>query len=290
MLLIALLSFLRPTVKNEKHAKKQLEGRFLGSIPYVQKYRNRKERIRQYFNIETQKKSVLISSAMLGVSFIESNKKIATSLEHHMDRHHAKILLVTSVEENEGKSSVAANIALALAEKGKRVLLVDADLKKPALYRIFDRPMLEGMSISDVLDGKKEVLDILTEVEPNVFAAYQYQGVRNSSIYVSDTKMKELLIKAKNRFDYILVDTPPMELSADAEILLTYADSAVLVVRQDWAEVGEINDTVEVIRQSDCRFAGIILNAVHSFAAWNRGNDTYPYGRYSKYSSMNKQS
>ena len=277
VLLIALVSFLRPTVKNEKNAKRQLDGRILGTIPFVRKYRTKKEWLRQLLHLKL-KRSVLISSVMLGAPFIESTKKIATSIEHHMRRHHQKVFLVSSVEENEGKSSVTANLALALAGKGYRVLLVDCDLKMPALYKIFDRKKLSGPSVSKFLDGTRPFSDILVQEQPGLYAAYQYYAVADASVLLSGEGMPRLLEEGKKQFDYILVDTPPMSVSADAEILLHYADSAAIVVRQDWVDIGSINDAAEVVRGSSCNLAGFILNAFHAPFPWQGMESDYGYG------------
>ena len=83
-----------------------------------------------------KKRSLLISSLTVSMDFAESLRKAASRLEHHMRQRRQQVLLVASVSENEGKSSVAANLALALSEKGKKVILIDCDLKKPAQYRI----------------------------------------------------------------------------------------------------------------------------------------------------------
>ena len=291
ILLIVVLSFLRPTIKNEKNAKKQLEGHCLGIIPYVEKYRTKKEWLRKLLHMDVKNTAVLISSVMVGLPFINSVKKIATSLKHHLNRHGGNVLVVTSVEENEGKSSVVSNLALALAESGNRVLLIDTDLKKPALYRIFDQEKIDGKSVSDILEGNQTLSEILTEVHHNVFVAYQYESIHNSSGYVSDTKMKALIEEGKKQFDYVLLDTPPVSLSADAEIILAYADSAVLVVRQDWAEIGEVNDTIDVIRQSNCTFAGYICNAFRTIFPWKNTavKDGYSYGMMKYTDNVTKQ-
>ena len=125
--LLVLLSVLRFTVKTRQGAARNLDGRLLG-IPYEKKQFTWKE------ILQKKKKSLLISTPLVSMVFSESVRKLATRLKHHMSRRQQKVILVTSVSENEGKSSVAANLALALAEKGKGGL-IDGDLKKPAQLR-----------------------------------------------------------------------------------------------------------------------------------------------------------
>src|SRR5699024_9031564 len=123
-------------------------GRLLGTIPYEKKQFTWKE------ILQKKKKSLLISTSLVSMVFSESVRKLATRLNHHMSRRKQKVILVTSVSENEGKSSVAANLALALAEKGKRVALIDGDLKKPAQYKVFGQPKAPKGWLSDYLSGK----------------------------------------------------------------------------------------------------------------------------------------
>lgn len=274
--LIALLSFLRPTVKNPKNAKRQLDGRILGTIPFIRKYRTKKEWIRELFHLKLNQ-SVLISSNMLGFPFVESIKKIATTIEHHLRRHNWKVLLINSVDENEGKSSVAANLAIVLAQKGYRVLLIDCDLKKPALYKILEQKKFSSSSVSDYLTGKCSFDDIVIQEVFGVSVAYQYEGIANSNILLSDKKLPYLLEEMKKRFDYILLDTPPMAVSVDSEILFQYTDSVAFVVREDWVDIGTINDATETIRESNCDFSGFILNAFHRSFSW-QGMESVPYG------------
>ena len=127
---IALCSILRFTVKNKEGARNNLDGNILGTVPFEKKHLTWKERWHR------KNRSLLLTSSRVGTRFAESYRKIATRLNHHMRKRDQKVLLVVSVAENEGKSSVAANLALALAEKGKKVALIDLDLKKPAQYKI----------------------------------------------------------------------------------------------------------------------------------------------------------
>ena len=126
---IAVFSFLRSTVKNSVAAKRQLDGDIIGTVPYINKKRIKDEFGKRLFRRKNsdKTKSVLVSSVTLGMSFIESVKKIETLLERHMRRKDEKVLVVTSVAENEGKSSVASNISLIMSSKGYKTLLIDAD-------------------------------------------------------------------------------------------------------------------------------------------------------------------
>lgn len=280
--LIILLSYLRPTVKSVKKAKHQLDGKIIGVIPYARKYRTRKERIHQMLRLSNKKKSLLISSAMLGTRFIESLKNVATRIEGHMRRHGEKVLVITSVAENEGKSTVIANIAIALAERGYRVLLIDGDLKKPALYRIFDMVKVKDSSLTDCFTKKRNYKEIMVEEPTGVTVMYQYHGVSDSGRFFNNRDMGELIEQCREEFDYILIDTPPMGISVDAETLLQYADAVAITVREDSVELGVINDSAEVARRAKKDFVGFVLNAFHSSSLMPSSSEKYGY--YEAYS------
>lgn len=269
-----LLSILRFTVKNKTAAERNLDGKLLGVIPYERKRQTIRDIRRK------KKRSLLLNTPLVSLRFSEHTRRVMTRIMHHMNHRNQKVILITSVAENEGKSSIAANLALALAEKGKRTLLVDADLKKPAQYRIFDKPKTGKKWLSDYLSGKAGKNDILVRGEKSrLFYIFQESGVRGSGTLLDSDKMRSLIRACRKNTDYIILDTAPMALSSDAELLMTLADTVILVVRQDWTDIRAINDAADTIRASGTEFGGFILNAFQKepFAQENRG-----YGRYSR--------
>lgn len=255
---LVVLSVFRFTVKTKEGARRNLEGKILGCIPFEKKRMKLEEKLRG------KNKSLLISSPMVSLVFAESIRKTATRLNHHMKRKGQKILMVSSVSENEGKSSVAANLALALAEKGKNVVLIDADLKKPAQHRIFRHKMSGNTRLSAYLSGKVSAYDILEyEKQTGLFHIYQDTGVRNSGVLLDSEKMQTLLKACRKSMDYIVLDSSPMALSSDTEVMMKQADTLVMVVRQDRTDIRVINDAVDVAQKSGIDMAGVILNAFH---------------------------
>lgn len=278
---IVVFSFLRPTVKNARKAKEHLDGKIVGIIPHVKKYRTKEDIKNKTKRKQINKKSVLISSLMVSMNFVEAVKKMSVVIERHMSYRNQKVLVITSVEENEGKSSVAANVALSLAEKGNKVLLIDADLKKPAMNMIFDKKVEKGHSLSDCIGGKQALSQVIVNEKEDLDCIYQQSGVHDSGKYLSSPSLEKLVKYCKEKYDYVIMDTPPVGVSADAEILLGIGDTCIIVAREDWAEIGMINDVADVIRNSECDFAGFVLNAfrsvqVHSHSYYNG------YGYYGK--------
>lgn len=123
---ICLFYLLRFTVKSPDSASRLLDGTVRGTIPFESK---------GILGRKKTKKALLLNSPLVSMDFAEASRRAEAKVEYHMRRKGYQVLLVTSISENEGKSTVAANIALALAEKHKKVLLLDGDLRKPAQYK-----------------------------------------------------------------------------------------------------------------------------------------------------------
>ena len=187
--------------------------------------------------------------------------------------------MVASVEENEGKSTVAANIAIALAEHGKRVLLIDGDFRKPAQYKIFDRRNTRQPSFSDVVAGKLPWEKAVVRNEKGgFFELFQFKALKNPVALLNSKKLVDVMTVLRSEMDYIIIDCSPVAVAADAELWMHHVDTVALVVRQDRADVRVINDTVDLIWKSAGDFSGFVLNAFQEEHP-HPGSD----GRYGEY-------
>ena len=270
--LICLMYVLRFTVKNERAAGRQLDGRIRGMIPFEKKTGERGKR-------KNPKQSLLLNSPLVSMNFAEAVRSAEAKVEYHMRRRHQKVLLVTSITENEGKSTIAANIALALAEKNRKVLLVDGDLKKPAQNKVFEEEEEGRHSVEEVLTGKLNWKEALYFSEKNnIWQMFQFHSVDDSAAALDTVDVKARLDEWKEEMDYIIIDCSPTAVSTDAEIWMGAADTVLLVIREDWADVRVINDTVDVIWQSGRDFTGFILNAFHR--EWFRAGGEDGYENY----------
>ena len=174
---------------------------------------------------------------------------------------------------------MAANLALALAEKGRKVLLIDVDLKKPALYKVFEKQQENRKYLSDYLEKKAGVKDVLFyEKKERIYTVFQKKGIHNAAKYLDSPEMGALIDAGRKKMDYVILDTPPMSVSSDAELMLKMADNAVLIVRQDWTDVRATNDASDTIRQTGVDFTGFILNAFFRENLWNSFREHSYYG------------
>ena len=266
--IIVCLYLFRHTLKTSKNASKLLDGKILGVVPFEKKKGKTKK----------SNQALLINSPIVSMSFVESNRKIASRIENHLNRHQQKIILVTSISENEGKSTVTANIALSLVEKNKKVLIIDGDFRKPAQYKVFDKEKSQNNSLVDILTGKISLEDnVYFNKRTNIWELFVYQAVEEPAGLMDTIKLKEIVNKLKEQFDYIIIDCSPSTVSTDAEVWMDVADTTLSVVRQDWSDIRVINDTVDLIWQSNCDFTGFILNF---FIEEKSDQEAYGYANY----------
>ena len=279
--LLGLLSIMRDTVKREDEIEDKLDAKSLGAIAHEQKYKSLSERIRR------RKNALLVSDPLAGFAFVEGQKKFASRVEYWVEEHGGKTIAVTSVSENEGKSTIAANLAINMAQRGKKVLLIDGDLQRPSQFLIFGIKMEESREFGEFLKKKTKINDVLIRTEiPGMF----FMGGRNC--YSSSTDMLQNgnisnVIQVCSRFvDYVIIDTPPVGVSGDAELFAQCADAVVLVVRQNFMLAEDINDALDRLRTRPHQHMGVVLNDVKSFSmgtAVGRYGSRYGYGRYGNY-------
>ena len=156
--------------------------------------------------------------------------------------------------------------------------LIDLDLKKPAQYRIFDRPNTGRKYFTEYLSGQASLREVLAYNNIlNLYTIFQDTGVRNSGNLIGNDRMKALLDSLRKTMDYIVLDSPPMAFSSDAELMMRQVDVVTMVVRQDWTDIRAINDAADEVRKNQADFAGYVLNAFHrDFSLQERRG----YGRY----------
>lgn len=184
-----------------------------------------------------------------------------------------KVVMITSPTPEEGKSTVASNLAVAYAHAGKHVLMIDCDLRKPAIHRAFsveNRRGLTNVLVEDVdlqeVTQRTDVrrLDVLTSgpIPPN------------PSELLASRRMKELLANVKKRYQMVLIDTPPVLAVTDASILATLVDGAILVVRAGFTRKDAANHAKRNLEMTGVRLLGCILNGVRA------GRDDHYYYYY----------
>lgn len=255
---VAALSVTRSTVQTPAAARRKIDARLLRSIRHEIKNKTLRA-VRKKRNI-----APLISSPFISRGFREDNQSLCAKLEYHMRKRDQKVILISSAGENEGKSTVTANLALNLAERGKRVVLLDCDFRKPAIHKIFETPAGEGKDFGFYLthdEASPEFLQYLRK--QNLFIGVNSTGYKYPQRLFTSPKLHSYLQALRAQADYIILDTPPMLVAADAEALASLADVAVLVVREDFMRVQDINDSIDALRTGVPDVAGFVMNNCH---------------------------
>ena len=157
VLYIAVFSYMKDTVKSTKEARKKIASTYLGAIYHEKSAKSRRNK--------NKKISMCITNPLLSFVYVESSRKAGSRVRSRMDKRGDKVLLVTSVAENEGKTTVASNLALAIAQEGKKVLLIDCDFRRPALYKVFDVPRQDVQDLPHLIYTEEDKGKIITKLK-----------------------------------------------------------------------------------------------------------------------------
>ena len=210
------------------------------------------------------KTSMLITNPTTSFRFAETYRLFRTRLEFLMRQKNYKVLMVSSALENEGKTTCAANTAITLALNNKKVLLMDGDMLKPALYKAMTMKITRGKSIDELIKGDVDMHEIPTlEGLPTLSLLLGKSSLPNSTEIIGSKEMRSFLEKARAYFDYIVIDTPPIALASDAECFAEVADCMLLVIKQGGTRAKRINECIDAINQSGLEILGCIFNNVY---------------------------
>lgn len=170
--------------------------------------------------------------------------------------------MITSAIPGEGKSFVAANLALSLALTGKRVALIDLDLNNPSLHHKFDIP--QRLGISDFLQAKARAREIVMQSDksPNLFILLTGQLPESPSELLLNGKLEELLAELEERFDYLILDVPPLGPVSDANIIAPSCDATLIVVRHGFTPRAILARIDENIKLNQLPNPAIVYNHV----------------------------
>lgn len=191
-------------------------------------------------------------------SVVEAYKSIRTNLMYLLSQTKNKAFVVSSSLPGEGKSTCAINLAIAFSQLGSRVLLIDADLRKPSIYRKMRLQNIKGLS--SVLVGFCEFDEAVCKIDDNLDVLLSGPIPPNPSELVASENMTKLLETLSEQYDYILIDTPPVNLVSDA-VLLSQKTGGVLFVVQDRKTThDEFKKAVNQLKFAEVRLLGVALN------------------------------
>lgn len=268
--LFGLYFFLRDTIKSEEEVENKLDTRLYAKLPFEVKKREDAR----------NKKAIPITSLKTSFFFRESMNKLRSKVEASSDKHGYKSFMITCAYENEGKSSVAANLALALAKNGRKVVLVDADFNKPAVFKIFD---LDGSkSLNKAIEGTSSWRSQVVSDRSGLDLLPCSQDTLKSELLTNSKKLDEIMKELREEYDFVIVDTSPAYLLNEPMAMNELVDATLFIVRQDYATSDVINETVKRLTYVKDNVLGVVFKNVVSEG--NKGtsnyNNRYGYNKY----------
>ncbi|HEY0050626.1 MAG TPA: CpsD/CapB family tyrosine-protein kinase [Pyrinomonadaceae bacterium] len=209
-------------------------------------------------------------------TYCEEYRSLRTHVLHKSQKQKLQSIVVASVSPSEGKSVTALNLSWLLAQTdGVKALLIDSDLRMPSLTDYLGIETDKGLS--EILAGKAVLKDSIIKLEPSGLHLLPGGEARSDvAELISGPKFKEILREAKEMFDYVIIDAPPLGIFTDANVLINHADGALLVVRANKTRYSIVDRVLETIPRE--RMMGVILNQSEDVLEETH----YNYGYYGK--------
>ncbi len=262
---IVLYALLRKTIKSKADVKEKLNCEVIGTIPHVTFKKSTRDNAR----------AVLYTNEKLESSFNESFRVFRNVFENAL-KNDEKIIIGTSTAPSEGKTTVVTNLALALREGGKKVLLVDGDLRNPSVAPLLN---IRAETIRPIKATREYEISYLQE-----YGIYfmKINGEKGHNFkYMNSSYAKNIFDSVKDDFDVVLVDTPPCGLVSDALFFAQAADAAFYVILQDTVRIPKIQSGLNNLMSTDVNIMGCVINGMeskHSHYGYGYGYKSHGYG------------
>ena len=247
----------RMTVKKREDFQTRAHMKCIGEVPQVT-MKKRSRESRNVLNILNEKTDPAFEEAM---------QLVRGKVEYSAWRHHSKIILVTSALAGEGKSTLAVNLALAFSKSGKRAALIDCDLRHPSDRKILG--LEDGSGLYEVLTREARLGDVLlTGKDMEMDEEFKFcflpggKATEDGSRLLGSERMQRVIEAVQEKVDYVILDSAPAGLLTDAGVLAQYADSAIFVIKRDFASTTHIMEGLEELSESRVHLIGGILNGV----------------------------
>lgn len=191
----------------------------------------------------------------------ESYKTIRTNLIYALAGAERKVIAISSPAPSDGKSTTASNLAVTIAQTGNSVLLIDADLRKPSVHKLFR--VTNDNGLSKILSKQTTVEEAIRhEVKTNLSLITSGPIPPNPSELLSAPIYEEIIDELASQFDYIIIDTPPVNVVSDCQLIVRAVQGVVFVVRYKVSQYKDLELAAENIRNVDGNVLGVVINDI----------------------------
>ena len=277
--LVFLVEYLDDTIKTSEDVRQLLQVPFLGMVPCAAARRDGAHQ--DAASSGTPQRGLLLLSPRPSEMFAESIRSVRTGLIFSAEKRDCRSVLVTSTGGGEGKSFMSANLAISLAQMGLSTLLVDADLRRPHLHDLLGLEELEP-GLSNLLAGRATEKDVVRRTAvPGLSLVTAGEIVPNPIELMGSARFSHFLTSCRGRFEWIVLDTPPVQPVADAVVLTKAVGEVLFVVAAGRTSQRQAADALERLAQSGVGVVGCVLNQVEPVhrprysRLYRRGHDRY---------------
>ena len=219
------------------------------------KYENKKE----LHDFSIARSQILNENTSFAVQ--EAYKTLRTNVRFFLQGNGCRKICVTSGAAGEGKSITLLNLAISVAQAGDKVLLIDADMRRPSLARLLEQKTTPGLS--NVLAGLSTLNEAVRKsVYPNLDILFSGDVPPNPSELLGSEAMEKMIETFAKEYDYVLVDTPPVNVVSDACVVANLLDGVLVLVRQDRSRKDDVKRAVQGLRLTGAKPLGFVLNGV----------------------------
>lgn len=273
------LEYLDDTINSTEEVESYLQLPALAAIPVMESIPKRKLLLvgASQEDVDDRAKSELLIYADSRSSLAEAYRQLRTSILLSTAGHSPKSLLVTSSLPSEGKTTTATNTAISLAQTGARVLIIDADMRRPRVHAVFNVPNIEGLSsvLSSEL-SESEVLRVINRDEKTGVGVMTSGPIPpNPAELIGSFQMSKLLALLEKHFDHIVVDSPPITSFTDGVLIASIVDGVILVVNAGSTSRQVVRKARQFVEDIGAKIFGVVLNNVNLGA-----QDSYYYQNY----------
>ena len=263
--LLIVIAIFRRTVLDKNDVRETLGLDYVAKIPYVEKHK-------------ANNPGLLVNGSFIRGDFKHSfhNIRIKMEQDHRLKKH--SVYMITSTVPNEGKTMVSINTAITLGQKGYKVCLVDLDMRNPSVEKTMRYANIHRTSLDFIKDEDVNLEQCIVHKD-DIDIVFGSDISVDGSTELSKPRLENLIAELREVYDFIILDVTPLYMMEDALLVAKHADSAVVVVKQDYAEAGDILDSVDELHDTLPHIVGVVLNSYKkTFYSSESAGYGYGYG------------